>query len=160
MKDKKVKIKNTDKIHEELEKVKAMLVRALADYDNLSKRVDRERVELGKIVSVGVIVRLLPVLDNLESAQIHLKDQGLAISIGEFKRVLSEEGLNEIRPGLGDAFDENTMEAIEVTAGTSDNMISEVVLTGWKFSDPTSPSGLRGASGTVVRHAKVKVSKK
>jgi molecular chaperone GrpE len=160
MKDKKVKIKNTDKIHEELETVKAMLVRALADYDNLSKRVDRERVELGKIVSVGVIVRLLPVLDNLESAQIHLKDQGLAISIGEFKRVLSEEGLNEIRPGLGDAFDENTMEAIEVTAGTSDNMISEVVLTGWKFSDPTSPSGLRGASGTVVRHAKVKVSKK
>jgi molecular chaperone GrpE len=149
MKDKKVKIKNTDKIHEELETVKAMLVRALADYDNLSKRVDRERVELGKIVSVGVIVRLLPVLDNLESAQIHLKDQGLAISIGEFKRVLSEEGLNEIRPGLGDAFDENTMEAIEVTAGTSDNMISEVVLTGWKFTD-----------GTVVRHAKVKVSKK
>jgi molecular chaperone GrpE len=159
MKDKKIKIKNTDKrsligndagkVHQELEMVKEMLARALADYDNLSKRVDRERVDLGKIVSVGVIVRLLPVLDNLESAQTHLKDQGLAISIGEFKRVLSEDGLNEIRPSVGDIFDENTMEAIEVTAGTSDNMISEVVLTGWKFTD-----------GTVVRHAKVKVSKK
>ena len=149
MKTKNSKVKNGDKIHEELETVKSMLARALADYDNLSKRVDRERADLGKIVSVGVIVRLLPVLDNLESAQTHLKDQGLAISIGEFKRVLSEEGLNEIKPKIADVFDENTMEAIEVTAGTSDNMISEVVLVGWQFT-----------SGTVVRHAKVKVTKK
>jgi molecular chaperone GrpE len=150
VKSEKLKVKsNGDRVRIELETVKAMLARALADYDNLSKRVDRERVDLGKIVSVGVIVRLLPVLDNLESTQTHLKDQGLAISIGEFKRVLSEDGLNEIRPSVGDVFDENTMEAIEVTAGTSDNMISEVVLTGWKFTD-----------GTVVRHAKVKVSKK
>jgi len=143
------KVKSGDKVHEELETVKVMLARALADYDNLSKRVDRERVDLGKIASVGIIIRLLPVLDNLESAQVHLKDQGLAISIGEFKKVLSEEGLNEIRPNIGDAFDENTMEAIEVTAGTSDNMISETVLVGWQFGD-----------GTIVRHAKVKVSKK
>jgi molecular chaperone GrpE len=143
------KIKTADKIHVELETVKVMLARALADYDNLSKRVDRERADLGKITSIGIIVRLLPVLDNLESAQEHLKDQGLAICIVEFKKVLSEEGLNEIRPVVGEAFDENTMEAIEVTAGTSDNMISETVLVGWQFSD-----------GTVVRHAKVKVSKK
>ena len=144
-----LKVKSADKVHEELETVKVMLARALADYDNLSKRVDRERIDLSKIASAGIIIRLLPVLDNLESAQIHLKDQGLAISIIEFKKVLSEEGLNEIRPNAGDVFDENTMEAIEVTAGTSDNMISETVLVGWQFSD-----------GTVVRHAKVKVTKK
>ena len=46
------------------------------------------------------------------------------------------------------------MEAIEVVAGESDNnkseaKVAEVVLPGWKFED-----------GTVVRHAKVKVSKK
>lgn len=155
----KVKIKNKDKVHEELETVKAMLARALADYDNLSKRVDRERQDLGKIASVGMIVRLLPVLDNLESAQTHLQDQGLAISIVEFKKVLSEEGLTEIVPKAGDVFDTELMEAIEVVNGASDNTISEAVLSGWKYSDPTSPSGLRGASGTVVRHAKVKVSK-
>lgn len=154
MKDKKVKIKNTDKVHQEMETVKAMLARALADYANLSKRIDRERTDLGKIASVGIIVRLLPVLDNLESAQMHLQDQGLAISIIEFKKVLSKEGLDEIKPKAGDAFDENTMEAIEVVGNTSDNnkseaKIAEVVLTGWKYSD-----------GTVVRHAKVKVSKK
>jgi len=137
----------------ELEVVKSMLARALADYDNLSKRVDRERQDLAKIASVGIVVRLLPVLDNLESAQVHLKDQGLAISIVEFKKVLNEEGLSEIKPGIGEKFDENTMEAIEVVKDVSNNNMSEaeiveVVLPGWKFED-----------GTVVRHAKVKVSK-
>jgi molecular chaperone GrpE (heat shock protein) len=46
------------------------------------------------------------------------------------------------------------MEAIEVVDGQSNNKVTEakvaeVVLPGWKFED-----------GTVVRHAKVKVSKK
>ena len=143
------KLKVEDKVHKELEMVRGMLARALADYDNLSKRVDRERQDLSKITSVGIVARLLPVLDSLESAQEHLRDQGLAISIGEFKKILSEEGLDEIRPKIGDKFDEDTMEAIEVVPGTSDNSIAELFLTGWKFSD-----------GTIVRHAKVKVSKK
>ena len=147
--DKKSKIKSGDRVHEELEMVKGMLARALADYDNLSKRVDRERQDLGKIASVGIVIRLLPVLDGLESAQVHLKDQGLAILIVEFKKILSEEGLNEIRPAVGEKFNEQEMEAIEVVPGTSDNTVAETVLAGWKYED-----------GTVVRHAKVKVSKK
>ncbi len=140
--------KKGDKVHTELEKVKLMLARALADYDNLSKRVQRERETLGKIASLDILTRLFPVLDNLESAQVHLQDAGLAISIGEFKKVLTEEGLTEIRPKMGEEFDEDTMEAIEVTLGTRDNIISEVMMTGWKFND-----------GQVIRHAKVKVSK-
>lgn len=144
-----VKEKKEDKVRQELETVKGMLARALADYDNLSKRVERERQNLARISSLGILVRLLPVLDNLESAQKHLKDAGLAIGIGEFKKVLSEEGLNEIAPKVGDEFNESTMEAIEVVPGVRDNVISEVTLTGWKFED-----------GQVVRYAKVKVSKK
>lgn len=139
-----------DLVHNELETVKGMLARALADYDNLSKRVERERQDLGKIASIGVIIKLLPVLDNLESAQEHLKDQGLAISVVEFKKVLSEEGLDEIRPKAGDDFNEQEMEAIEVVAGSgNNNTVHELVLVGWEYED-----------GTVVRHAKVKVSKK
>lgn len=142
------KEKKEDKVHTELENVKLMLARALADYDNLSKRVQREREALGKIASLDILTRLFPVLDNLESAQVHLQDTGLAISIGEFKKVLTEEGLTEIRPKIGEEFNEDTMEAIEVTPGTRDNIITEVMMTGWKFND-----------GQVIRHAKVKVSK-
>ena len=150
-----VKGKSEDKACVELETVKGMLVRALADYENLSKRVDRERRDLGKIVSIGVIIKLLPVLDNLESAQVHLQDQGLAISIVEFKKVLSEEGLIEIKPKVGDEFNEQTMEAIEVVKGGSDNRVSEVVLAGWRYGGSSMQS-----DGTIVRHVKVKVTKK
>lgn len=131
----------------EKELLKAQLARALADYDNLRKRTEREKEEIGKVVSLGLILRLLAVLDILESAQNHLQDAGLAIAISEFKKVLTEEGLEEIRPKTGDKFDESIMEAVEVVAGTNDNMVSEIVLPGWKFNE-----------GTVVRHAKVKVS--
>lgn len=129
--------------------LKNQLARALADYDNLVKRVEREKSEVQKLISLRLILKLLTVLDGLESAQEHLKDQGLAISIIEFKKVLSEEGLAEIRPKVGDEFDHNTMEAIEVVKGESDNRISEITLVGWRFED-----------GAVVRHAKVKVTKK
>lgn len=151
-----------DKVHQELEVVKGMLARALADYDNLSKRVDRERADLGKIVSVGIIVRLLPVLDNLERAQEHLMDSGLAIAIGEFINVLKDEGLYVIEPSVGDKFDEKEMEALEVVENRGDNdksgeaKVAELVLVGWKFEDPA----VGGAGVTVVRHAKVKVSRK
>lgn len=143
------KVHAEEKIHKELEQVKGMLARTLADYDNLGKRVDRERADLGKIASIGIIARLLPILDNLESAQVHLKDQGLAISILEFKKVLDEVGFSEIKPSIGEIFDENLMEAIEVVPGVSNNTIAEVILVGWKYED-----------GSVVRHAKVKVNKK
>jgi molecular chaperone GrpE len=144
----KSKSKTEKVVNEEAELLKAQLVRTLADYDNLVKRVEREKSEIQKIISLRLIIKLLTVLDGLESAQMHLKDAGLAISIVEFKRILSEEGLTEIKPKVGEQFDENWMEAIEVVSGASDNSIAEVVLIGWKFSD-----------GTVVRHAKVKVTR-
>ena len=138
-----------DKVRMELETVKGMLARALADYDNLSKRTERERQSLGQIAAVGIVVKLLPILDGLEMAQEHLKDAGLAISISDFKKILSEEGLDEIKPKEGDEFNENEMEAIEVVPGESDNKVSKVSMIGWKFRD-----------GTIVRHAKVVVTKK
>lgn len=149
VKNEKSKVKVEEKVNAEAELLKAQLLRTLADYDNLVKRVEREREVLSKVASIGVLTKLMPVLDNLDNAQVHLQDAGLAICIGEFKRVLNEEGLIEVNPKIGDVFDENLMEAIEVVPGTEDNIISETVLTGWKFSD-----------GQVVRHAKVKVSKK
>jgi len=131
-----------------MKKLKDQLARALADYDNLKKRTNEEKTTWMKFSSLNIISKLLPVLDMIENAQKHLQDQGLAISIGEFINVLKDEGLVVINPNIGDEFNEDEMEAIEVVEGTSDNVISEVVVPGWKFKD-----------GIVVRHAKVKVFK-
>ncbi len=137
-----------DTVHNELESIKGMLARTLADYDNLKRRTEEEKISWTKFSSLSIISRLLPIMDMLEKAQEHLKDSGLAIAILEFKKVFIEEGLEEVNPKIGSEFDEGTQEVIEVVDGKVDNMISEVVVTGWKYKD-----------GNVVRHAKVKVSR-
>ncbi len=138
-----------EKVKIELETIKGMLARALADYDNLKRRSEEERMSWAKYSSLSIVSKLLPIIDMLDKAQEHLKDAGLAIAVGEFKKVLIEEGLEEINPKVGSEFDENLMEAIEIVKGESDNMVSEVLVSGWRFKE-----------GQVVRHAKVKVSKK
>lgn len=130
--------------------LKNQLARALADYDNLRKRIEREKEDLEKLASLKLVLRLLPLLDNLRAAQSHLKDAGLAITIGELENILKDEGIEEIKPNKGDNFDHNLHEVTEVVENCKEeNKIEEVVLSGWKFKD-----------GIVIRHAKVKVCQK
>jgi len=143
MKSKKI-IKPGGKL--KVDELKNQLARALADYDNLRKRAEIEREVLLKFSSERIIARILPVLDDIESAQIHLKDNGLAIIIADFKKLLYEERLEEILPKKGDSFDEELHEAIEACGGGKKGTIAELILQGWKFID-----------GPVLRHAKVKV---
>src|SRR3989344_3216739 len=48
---------------ENTDEYKEKYIRALADYQNLSKRIEREREEIQKSASEWVILKLLPVLD-------------------------------------------------------------------------------------------------
>lgn len=130
------------------------LARALADYDNLRKRVEREREDFGRLAKATLVARLLPVYDMLEGANAHLEDSGLAITIEEFIKVLKEEGVGKIETKTGDKFDEELHEVIEVVdkggkGKKKDGKISEVILTGWKLVD-----------GPIIRPSKVKVFKK
>ena len=140
----------TTKINEkELEKVKNQLIRALADYDNLRKRIEREREDFEKVASVKFAIKMLIIFDMLEETQRHLKDSGIALTLEEFGKVLREEGIEKLKVKQGDKFDEEYCEAVEVVENGKSGGIAEVVLTGWKFSD-----------GPIIRPTKVKVSKK
>jgi molecular chaperone GrpE len=146
----KSKAKNLKVKIEETGILKDQLARALADYDNLRKRIEREKETLENLASLKLILRLLPILDNLRAAQNHLMDAGLAITVGEFENLLKDEGIEEIKANKGDTFDHNLHEVIEVVENCQEeNKIEEVVLSGWRFKD-----------GIVIRHAKVKVGKK
>ncbi len=147
-KNEKVKQQIDSKNSEEISVLKNQLARALADYDNLRKRTEEEKMIWIKFATQKFIQDLLPVLDNFESAQVHLQDSGLAIAINQFKEVLKNEGLVEIRPSVGDNFDENLEEVVEVVSGKSAGKISELLVPGWKFVE-----------GMVIRYAKVKVTK-
>ncbi|MEJ2347873.1 MAG: nucleotide exchange factor GrpE [Patescibacteria group bacterium] len=142
MKKKKV-IKKADK---ELKDVENQLARALADYDNLRKRVEREREELEKLAGIKFAIKILTIFDMLEEAQKHLKDSGIALTLEEFIKILKEEGIEKIKAEPGDEFDEGLHEAVEVVKNGKDGKIADVVLTGWRFND-----------GPIIRPTKVRV---
>ena len=109
------KSKKVDNKNIELEN---QLKRALADYQNLERRVSQERQLLGQLSTALIIEKFLPVLDNLESAQSHLNDQGLSLVIKQFKDILQGEGVEEIN-ATDQVFDPNLHEAVEVVEGLS-----------------------------------------
>jgi len=121
--------------------------RALADYQNLEKRTASEKEEFLKFANSSLILKLLSVLDVLEKVQSHLKDKGLDLAILEFKRVLENEGVGEIEVRLGDNFNQDMMECVEVIKGEKENQVAEVMSKGYKLN------------GKLLRPVKVKVYK-
>ncbi|OGM18385.1 nucleotide exchange factor GrpE [Candidatus Woesebacteria bacterium RIFCSPHIGHO2_01_FULL_38_10] len=143
-KDKKIKREEKDSL--KLNELKNQLARALADYDNLRKRVEKEKEDLGKIIAINIVLKVLPIFDMLEDAQRHLKDSGVAMILSEFAKILKGEGIEKIKVERGMKFDENLHEAVEMVKGGRKGEIAEEVLPGWQFT-----------GGGVIREAKVKV---
>ncbi len=128
------------------------LARVLADYDNLKKRVDVDKKNFEKLANLRLVLKLLPVLDVLKQAQKHLKDQGVEVTIKEFEEALKQEGIEEIKVELGNDFNPELMEVIEIVPEKDDakiDKVAEILTSGYRFTD-----------GPVVRHTKVKVFSK
>jgi molecular chaperone GrpE len=141
-----MKKKVVKKEKKNLEDIENQLARALADYDNLRKRVEREKEELEKLAGIKFAIKVLTIFDMLEEAQKHLKDSGIALTLEEFIKILREEGIEKIKAEPGDKFDEELYEAVEVIKDGKGGKIADVVLTGWRF-----------INGPVIRPTKVKV---
>jgi len=119
--------------------------RALADYKNLQKRFDEEKVSIVQFANLVLISRLVSVLDNLEMVCDHLDDVGLKLTYKEFSQILLDEGLTEIS-AEGKQFDSHSMEAIEIVDGEKDKVI-KVTQKGYMLK------------GKILRPARVKVGK-
>ncbi len=126
-------------LHEE------QLKRALADYQNLKKRVESERLEFIKYVLEQFLKKLLPAVDDLEAAEAHLKDEGLSLAVAKLKMILNQEGVKEMNL-LNQVFDPKLAECLELAPGKKDQVI-EVAQKGYILNDK------------VLRPARVKVGK-
>lgn len=121
------------------------LKRALADYQNLEKRVSQERLVWIKTANKELILRILPILDTLILAGKHVDDQGLKAAIRQFEDVLKGEGVEKIET-VGQQFDPQTMECVTTAEGDEGKVIEELQ-TGYMLH------------GRPLRVAKVKVGK-
>lgn len=136
-----------DNLKQQAEEFKNKYLRALADYQNLEKRIDQERFELMKMGNKNLLIKIIPFLDNLEKAEVFVRDPGLKISKDHFMQILKEAGLEEMDL-LGKIFDPNFAEAVDIVPGKEDNKIMEVLRKGYQFENK------------IIRVAQVKVSKK
>ncbi|MGI6705265.1 MAG: nucleotide exchange factor GrpE [Clostridia bacterium] len=142
---------------EEKESYIALAKRVQADFDNYRKRNNKAVAEAFEEGMAEAVLKILPVLDNLERAleatQKNSTDdafvEGLDKIIKQFLDILHKMGLEEI-PALGEDFDPEIHNAVmqaEVEEGQKEGMIVEVFQKGYKMKDK------------VLRYSMVKVAK-
>jgi molecular chaperone GrpE len=131
----------------QVEEYKHKYLRALADYQNLEKRMQEDKERTVKNANAHLILKLLPFLDSLDKAEVFIKDEGLKIVKDQFHKTLKDEGLKELEV-LGKEFDPYTAEVVDIVEGEKDSIVVEVLRKGFEYN------------GKILRVAQVKVSKK
>ncbi len=145
------------KLKAELEDWKQSYMRKQADFQNFTKRKEREMEELRKYASEKIITRLLDGVDNLERAvasSSQTKDfdglvKGVELILGNLKDIMKSEGVEEIVTENAE-FDphEHMAVMVEDSPEHDDNKIIMELQKGYKMK------------GKVIRPSMVKVCKK
>jgi molecular chaperone GrpE len=149
-------------LRNEVERLREMYLRKLAEFDNFRKRTDRERKELRRTAAEGLVTELLPVLDNFERAMQHADEsepqafrEGVEMIAGQFADLLARNGLEGIDP-MGSPFDPELHEAVQRVEGSDQppGTVVSIFSKGYTFGgklirpamvgvavDPVSPMG-------------------
>lgn len=122
--------------------VRERLVRVLADYDNLRKRVERERADHRRAALAALFRSLLPVADHMERAIASSSaDEGpLATGVRRIHAQLREAmALHGIVPvgAAGEPFDPAVHEAVvqRLSADAPPGTVLEVLAPGYRIDD-------------------------
>lgn len=120
--------------------------RTRADYMNLKKEVDAERISARKFATKKFIEELLPVLDAYDLAQGNKEawekvDQNWRVGIeyifGQLRSILEREGVTSFGK-VGDGFDpmlHESMETVLVTDASKNDTIVRILQSGYKMHD-------------------------
>ncbi len=135
-----------------LEEKTGQLLRLQADFDNYKKFFEKQKIELVKCASQEIIIAMLGIVDDFERAVGASKDEedkkALEMILQRFLKTLKEFGVKDI-DAAGKKFDPAYHEAfMQEESKKEDGTILEVLQKGYELN------------GQVIRHAKVKVSKK
>lgn len=134
-------------LKKQVEDWKAKYLRALADYQNLERRVYQDREE-SKERSIGEIMHsVLLFRDEILRANKFLNNEGLKHAIDGFEATLRYYNIKEIEV-VGKEFNPHEMECVEVVQGPQDNIVVEVLRPGFFIGSK------------ILRVAQVKVSKR
>lgn len=147
---------NTEELEQKIGELTEALQRERADSHNLRRRAEEEKLRLGGFYKAVIIQELLPAIDNLERALMHVpKDlknhdyvKGLQGVIKQFAQCFKQLGVERIKT-VGEHFDPHLHEAVHMDESDGEHeIVSEELQAGYKLGDE------------VIRPAMVKVRKK
>ncbi len=119
------------------------LKRERASFQNYRKRVEHERVEQQRVATGNVLIKLLPIVDDLHRAMEAIPEdqrnewfEGVALIQRKLERFMQDEGVTEIA-ALGQAFDPNFHEAVGVDSDTEaeSGTVTQVLQRGYQHGD-------------------------
>lgn len=151
------KSKKQEELEQQVGELTQDLQRTRADFENYRKRVELEKTAARENGQASAILKLLPVIDNIERAIAYtpeeLKDnkwaQGIAALVKNLEKSLEGLNLKRIEAAKGTPFNPELHEAIqfdEDAAGDSE-VIAEELQAGYTLN------------GRPIRHAMVKVTR-
>jgi molecular chaperone GrpE len=130
-------------LEKEAAEYKDQWLRAAADFKNFKRRTENERADLIRGASAGLLLKLLPAVDDLERALASVTPDvaatpwygGFKLIPQKLQTVLESEGVTPI-DALGQDFDPNFHEAViyEAAAGQEGKVIGELQR-GYKLRD-------------------------
>lgn len=145
------KSKKQSELEQQVDELTNDLQRIRADFENYRKRVEQEKDMARASGKVGAIMKLLPVIDNIERAISHMPDelkentwaQGVSKLVKNLEKSLADMGVSRIKAEKGTHFNPDLHEAIQFDEdATGDHeVIAEELQAGYMLgSDVMRPS--------------------
>lgn len=149
-------LEENKKLRDELHQKNDQILRKVAEFENLRKRTQRERVQLFDDAKINAIKDLLPVYDDLDRSISNIPEnaddsfaKGVQMVYNKFSNVLEQMGVESINES-GVPFDVDLHDALlrqpSPDKKTESNTVLQVLEPGYRLGEK------------VIRHAKVIVS--
>ena len=131
-----------EKLRGEIEQLRAESLRERADLDNQRKRLARELDSARRFANERLLADLLPLFDAMEAGLASAASNdplraGLELTLRELHRIAASNGLNEVAPAAGDAFDPERHQAMSMAPaeGIPSGAVSQLFQKGYVLND-------------------------
>jgi len=125
--------KKIDELEKQLADKQNQYLRALADYQNLEKRINQEQKQFQQKQLFAFLHKLIEIKEDMDKAAIFNKDNGLKLILNKVNNLLRDYSVTEINP-LHQEFSPQTMECIQTEEGQSHNKVIKVLSKGYLWN--------------------------
>ncbi len=150
-----VVLEKVEELEKQNEELKDSLLRKVAEFENYKRRTEKDQLNLLEYAAESVLLKIIPVFDDLNRSLEHIDEtdniesikEGLKLVVDKFRKTLEDVGVKKIET-KDKQFDYNYHEALmqQNVEGVPPHTIITEVEPGYLYKDK------------VLKHAKVIVS--